>query len=63
MENQVATAVNSKGSFGAVISATKAFIVTHPIGIAITGGALLGIGTYYTANKYLSKRKAKKLSL
>lgn len=56
-------ASTSKGSLSAVLITSKAFVVAHPIGMAVTGGALLGIGGYVSLGKYLSNRKEKKALL
>jgi len=34
----------------------KPFLVAHPVGVAIVGGVLVGAGTYYLMNKFLSKK-------
>jgi len=44
---------------GAVTAGTtgiKAFVLAHPVGLTIVGGALLGIGGYYAAAKLLRKK-------
>ena len=63
MEAQIATVASSKGSLASVVSSlanvgmtTKAFVIAHPISMAATGGAVLGIIVY----RSLSKRRAKK---
>ena len=53
-------ASSANGSFSAVLATSKAFIVAHPIGMAVAGGALLGIGSYVTLGRYFSKRKQKR---
>lgn len=58
METELATAAGSNGSFTAVAGATKAFVLAHPIGMAVAGGALLGLGTYYALGKMFGKKKA-----
>ncbi|KHD09190.1 hypothetical protein PN36_00350 [Candidatus Thiomargarita nelsonii] len=40
----------SAGSF-------KAFLMVHPVGVAVAGGALVGMGTYYLMNKFFKKKK------
>jgi len=35
----------------------KAFMVAHPVGVAVVGGALVGAGTYYLMNKFLKKKE------
>lgn len=44
------------GSLAAIGSATKAFVLAHPVGMAAMGGVIVGMGAYY----YLSKRSQKK---
>lgn len=56
MATEVGTA--AKGTIGAVGGAAKAFAVAHPIGMAVAGGALLGLGAYYAAGKLLKKKPA-----
>lgn len=51
---------SAKGSLSAVLATSKAFVVAHPIGMAVAGGALLGIGGYVSMGRYLSKRKQKR---
>ena len=36
----------------------KVFILSHPMGMAIAGGALLGLGTYYAFGKMFGKKNA-----
>jgi hypothetical protein len=52
------TTAGSNGSLAAVTGATKAFVLAHPIGMAVVGGALLGLGTYYALGKLFGKKKA-----
>jgi len=58
METEIAGAAGSKGSLAAVTGATKAFVAAHPIGMAATGGALLGLGAYYILRKMFGKKPA-----
>lgn len=51
---------SAKGTLSAVLSSSKAFAVAHPMGMAVAGGALLGIVGYKSMGRYLSKRKQKK---
>ncbi len=44
-------------SLAAAGAATKAFIVVHPIGMAATGGALLGVIAYRSLSKRFAKKK------
>ena len=48
----------SKGSLAAVGSAAKAFVITHPLVMATTGGAVLGVTTYYLLGKVFRKKPA-----
>lgn len=48
---------SANGSLSAVLATSKAFVVAHPIGMAVAGGALLGIGSYVSLGRYFSKRK------
>jgi hypothetical protein len=58
MEAEIAGAAGSNGTLAAVLGAGKAFVLAHPIGMAATGGALLGLGTYYILRKTFSKKPA-----
>lgn len=53
MESQIAA--GSKGSLTAIGTASKAFALAHPVGIAVVGGALVGAGVYYIANRWFKK--------
>ena len=44
-------------SLAGVGSATKAFTVLHPMGMAAAGGALLGIIAYRSLSKRFTKKK------
>lgn len=57
METEIATAASQNGSFTAVTGAAKAFAIAHPIGMAVAGGAVLGLGTYYVLGKIFGKKK------
>lgn len=63
MGTEVAT--GSSGTLAAIGSslanvgtATKAFVLAHPMGMAAVGGALLGIGAYYALGKAFKKTEA-----
>lgn len=58
-----ATTASAKGSLSAVLATSKAFVVAHPMGMAVTGGALIGIGGYVALGRYFSKRKEKRETL
>ena len=34
---------------------SSSFIAAHPLGVAIVGGIIIGMGTYYLMNKFFSK--------
>lgn len=51
---------STKGSLSAVLATSKAFVVAHPMGMAVAGGALLGVGGYVSLGRYFSKRKQKR---
>lgn len=64
MPTEIAATAGGNGSLASVGSSianvgatTKAFALVHPIGLAIAGGALLGIGTYYALGKVLKKKE------
>ncbi len=67
METKILTETSSNGTLASlghslvgVGTATKAFVVLHPISMATAGGALLGIITY---RSFINKRSAKKKAL
>jgi hypothetical protein len=33
----------------------KPFLLAHPIGVALVGGALVGVGSYYLMKKFVDK--------
>ena len=56
--------VSSVGSLSAIGDAmvnvgttTKSFILAHSVGLAVTGGVVLGLGTYFVVRKLFSKKK------
>ncbi len=52
------TALNTATSTTtAVSSGIKAFVLAHPVGVAIVGGAIVGAGTYWLMNKFLKKNE------
>ncbi len=65
MEAEAATAVAGSNSTLTTIgnslanagTAAKAFALAHPMGMAVAGGALLGLGTYYAFGKMFGKKK------
>ncbi|OQX03148.1 MAG: hypothetical protein BWK73_40480 [Thiothrix lacustris] len=65
MEAEAATAAAGSNSTLAAIgnsltnmgTAAKVFALSHPMGMAVVGGALLGLGTYYAFGKMFGKKK------
>jgi len=47
----------SKSSLASMGTATKAFVLAHPVGVAIVGGVLIGAGAYYVVKKFQGKDK------
>ena len=60
MSTEVIATTSANGSFSAVLATSKAFVVAHPMGMAVAGGALIGIGGYAYLGHYLAKRKQKR---
>lgn len=63
METEVAT-IGSSGSLSSVGNslanvgtASKAFVLAHPMGMAAAGGVLLGVGAYYAIGKMFGKKE------
>jgi len=48
----------STGSLAAIGSATKAFVLAHPLGMSAVGGALLGATAFYYVTKTFKKQPA-----
>ena len=53
-------AIANPGSLGAVVSAGKAFVVTHPIGAAVGAGVVVSLWGMTTTRRFFAKRKLKK---
>jgi F0F1-type ATP synthase assembly protein I len=56
------TAVTNAAASGAAthpvsIGATKAFLLAHPVGVALVGGVLVGAGTYWVMKKFMGKKE------
>lgn len=59
METGIATTTaGSNGSLASVGTAAKAFALSHPMGMAVAGGALLGVASYYALGKVFKKKEA-----
>jgi predicted transporter len=39
------------------IGSTKAFLLAHPVGVAVVGGVLIGLGAYYIAKKWSAPKE------
>ncbi|OQY55197.1 MAG: hypothetical protein DRR08_26555 [Candidatus Parabeggiatoa sp. nov. 2] len=48
-ETEVATTVTHSGLWAGSL---KPFLIAHPVGVAIIGGALVGTGVYFLAKKF-----------
>jgi hypothetical protein len=64
MDAQIATVASSNGSLASLASSlvnvgttTKAFVVAHPLSMAATGGALVGIMLYRSLSKRRDRKK------
>ncbi len=59
MANETALANTApSGAHSALgLGSIKAFLLAHPVGVAIVGGTLVGVGTYYLMNKLLNKKE------
>ncbi|MCK5719829.1 MAG: hypothetical protein KAH84_07755 [Thiomargarita sp.] len=42
---------------GVWLGTIKPFVVAHPIGMAVVGGALIGVGAYYLMKKFADKKE------
>lgn len=56
VETQVANTATG-ASHGLWAGSLKPFLVAHPIGVAVIGGALIGVGTYYLMKKFSQKKE------
>ena len=52
LANTAPSGANSTLGLGSL----KAFMLAHPVGVAVVGGALVGAGSYYLMNKFLKKK-------
>jgi hypothetical protein len=53
----MATGTELASSVAAPAAGVKGFILAHPVGVAIIGGALVAVGTYYLMKKFLDKKE------
>ncbi|WP_069472668.1 hypothetical protein [Candidatus Marithrix sp. Canyon 246] len=37
--------------------ATKAFLIAHPVGVAVVGASLIGAGTYWAMKKFMGEKE------
>lgn len=58
MEAQLATSTVTLGSLAAIGTATKAFVLAHPLSLAAAGGAILALGSYYALGRLFRKKGA-----
>lgn len=58
MSSEMFISTAPQGSLAAVGTATKAFVMAHPIALSVVGGAALGVGAYYMLGKMMGKRKS-----
>jgi predicted branched-subunit amino acid permease len=57
METEIASTTTTSPALAGAAGSVKAFLLAHPIGVAVIGGALVGMGAYYLANKYSKKKE------
>lgn len=55
----IETAVNTTATnpILATAGSVKVFLLAHPVGVALVGGALVGAGSYYLMKKFLNKKE------
>jgi F0F1-type ATP synthase assembly protein I len=41
----------------ATAAVAKGFLVAHPVGVALVGGVLVGVATYWLMKKYFNKKE------
>ncbi len=51
------TVISTNNSTLSTLGSAKVFLLAHPVGVAIVGGALIGTGTYLLMNKFLKKKE------
>ena len=57
MATETVGAATTQPVLATAAGSAKAFILAHPVGVAIVGGALVGVGTYYLMNRFLKKKE------
>ncbi len=58
MAGETEVANTTAGAFnGLWAGSVKPFLVAHPIGVAVVGGALVAVGAYYLAKKFSKKEE------
>ncbi len=58
MAAEASAATTDSTNLSGALAAGKTLILSHPVGFAIAGGALLGVGVYYMTTRLLKKRKS-----
>ncbi len=48
---------NTAATHPVILGATKAFLIAHPIGVAVVGATLIGAGTYWAMNKFMGEKE------
>lgn len=51
------TAATTQPALTATAGSVKAFLLAHPVGVAIVGGALVGVGAYYLMKRFSNKEE------
>ncbi len=51
------TEITTGKSALAALGSSNSFLLAHPVGVAIVGGALVGAGTYFLMKKFLKKKE------
>ena len=54
METEVATTAAHPTFWAGTI---KPFLIAHPLGVTIVGGAIVGVGAYYIYKKFSGKKE------
>ncbi len=52
------TAANGAATHNPIaLGAAKAFMIAHPVGVAVIGSALIGAGTYWAMKKFRGEKE------
>ena len=49
------TAATTPSALATTAGSVKVFLLAHPVGVAVVGGALVGVGAYYLMKKFSPK--------